>query len=185
MLMPRPFLFVCNYVGLDYVRVALEKGQMEIIDFFLESSLEKAAPLLLDIAKTGNSSLLKKVLDLGVNADVENAYGQTPLHLATVCESKECIIELLKHGVNKDYLDISVVLCVIESCCFIDSILLFMKLCLVVILRLHRFLWIMVLIIESKMFFMWLDSCFFVFYGMFFVYGKPLFRLPNPKDLLK
>ena len=67
--------------------------------FDLPSTVLKATPLHY-AAEVGNSAQLEVLLKLGVDANGENAYGDTPLLVACANNQAECVKLLLDHGAD-------------------------------------------------------------------------------------
>ena len=67
--------------------------------FDLPSTVLKATPLHC-AAEVGNSAQLEVLLKLGVDANGENAYGDTPLLVACANNQAECVKLLLDHGAD-------------------------------------------------------------------------------------
>lgn len=53
-----------------------------------------------EVLKFSNHELVRKMLELGANANLQNSYGETPLHLACLRHDKEMIRDLLSAGAN-------------------------------------------------------------------------------------
>ena len=67
--------------------------------FDLPSTVLKATPLHC-AAEVGNSAQLEVLLKLGVDANGENAYGDTPLLVACANNQAECVKLLLEHNAD-------------------------------------------------------------------------------------
>ncbi|XP_042467996.1 potassium channel AKT2-like [Zingiber officinale] len=55
---------------------------------------------LLTVAATGNSSLLNKLMIAGMNPDVRDSRGRTPLHIVASKGYEDCVLVLLSHACN-------------------------------------------------------------------------------------
>ncbi|XP_027113168.2 potassium channel AKT2/3 [Coffea arabica] len=73
-------------------------------DLFLEGVEEEGDPNLsinlLTVASTGNAAFLDELLKAGLDPDVGDSKGRTPLHIAATKGHEECVVVLLKHGCN-------------------------------------------------------------------------------------
>lgn len=61
---------------------------------------------LLAVAATGNSSLLQELLKTGMDPNVGDSKGRTPLHIAAARGFEDCVLVLLKHGCNVNIEDL-------------------------------------------------------------------------------
>ena len=68
--------------------------------FDLPSTVLKATPLHC-AAEVGNSAQLEVLLKLGIDANGENAYGDTPLLVACANNQAECVKLLLEHNADE------------------------------------------------------------------------------------
>lgn len=73
-------------------------------DLFLEGVEEEGDPNssinLLTVASTGNAAFLDELLKAGLDPDVGDSKGRTPLHIAATKGHEECVMVLLKHACN-------------------------------------------------------------------------------------
>lgn len=73
-------------------------------DLFLEGVEEEGDPNLsinlLTVASTGNAAFLDELLKAGLDPDVGDSKGRTPLHIAATKGHEECVVVLLKHACN-------------------------------------------------------------------------------------
>ncbi|KAI5661553.1 hypothetical protein M9H77_20876 [Catharanthus roseus] len=73
-------------------------------DLFLEVGDEDGDPNpsinLLTVASTGNAAFLDELLRAGLDPNVGDSKGRTPLHIAASKGHEECVMVLLKHGCN-------------------------------------------------------------------------------------
>ncbi|KAL3515636.1 hypothetical protein ACH5RR_022538 [Cinchona calisaya] len=73
-------------------------------DLFLEGVEEDNDPNpsinLLAVASTGNAAFLDELLKAGLDPDVGDSKGRSPLHIAATKGHEECVVVLLKHGCN-------------------------------------------------------------------------------------
>lgn len=73
-------------------------------DLFLEGGEEDGDPNmsinLLTVASTGNAAFLNELLKAGLDPDIGDSKGRTPLHIAASKGHEECVEALLKHACN-------------------------------------------------------------------------------------
>ncbi|KAL2477546.1 Potassium channel AKT2/3 [Forsythia ovata] len=73
-------------------------------DLFLEGGEEDGDPNmsinLLTVASTGNAAFLSELLKAGLDPDIGDTKGRTPLHIAASKGHEECVVVLLKHACN-------------------------------------------------------------------------------------
>ncbi|KAK8698985.1 hypothetical protein V6N13_115084 [Hibiscus sabdariffa] len=55
---------------------------------------------LLDVANTGNAAFLDELLKAGMDPNIGDCKGRTPLHIAASNGHEECVLVLLKHACN-------------------------------------------------------------------------------------
>ncbi|KAL0384583.1 UNVERIFIED_CONTAM: Potassium channel AKT2/3 [Sesamum radiatum] len=71
-------------------------------DLFLEGGEEDGDPNmsinLLSVAGTGNAAFLNELLKAGLDPDVGDSKGRTPLHIAASNGHEDCVVVLLKHA---------------------------------------------------------------------------------------
>ncbi|KAH0469547.1 hypothetical protein IEQ34_001105 [Dendrobium chrysotoxum] len=86
----------------------LLKHQIECRNFSFEDFIgengeraESTIPCnLLTVTATGNSCFLEELLKAGIDPDVGDSSGRTPLHIAAMEGYEDCVLVLLKHGCN-------------------------------------------------------------------------------------
>ncbi|XP_073000464.1 potassium channel AKT2 [Typha latifolia] len=61
---------------------------------------------LLTVTATGNSSFLEDLLKLGMDPNIGDSKGRTPLHIAASKGYKDCVLVLLRHACNVNIKDI-------------------------------------------------------------------------------
>ncbi|KAI8532145.1 hypothetical protein RHMOL_Rhmol11G0190700 [Rhododendron molle] len=83
---------------------------LKIGDIWLEGGEEDDDPNmsvnLLTVAGTGNAAFLDELLKAGLDPDVGDSRGRTPLHIAASKGHEECVLVLLKHACNIHHRDI-------------------------------------------------------------------------------
>ncbi|KAH6810144.1 potassium transport 2/3 [Perilla frutescens var. frutescens] len=62
---------------------------------------------LLTVAATGNAAFLNDLLKAGVDPDVGDSYGRTPLHIAATEGHEDCVVVLLKHACSLHLRDLN------------------------------------------------------------------------------
>ncbi|XP_031500003.1 potassium channel AKT2/3 isoform X1 [Nymphaea colorata] len=62
---------------------------------------------LVSVVNTGNSILLEELLKAGMDPNVRDSKGRTPLHVATAKGYEDCVMALLKHGCNMNMKDLN------------------------------------------------------------------------------
>ncbi|KAK4476850.1 hypothetical protein RD792_016012 [Penstemon davidsonii] len=71
-------------------------------DLFIEGGEENGDPNmsinLITVAGTGNAAFLNELLKAGLDPDVGDSKGRTPLHIAASKGHEECVLVLLKHA---------------------------------------------------------------------------------------
>ncbi|KAE9446882.1 hypothetical protein C3L33_21220, partial [Rhododendron williamsianum] len=83
---------------------------LKVGDIWLESGEEDDDPNmsvnLLTVASTGNAAFLDDLLKAGLDPDIGDSRGRTPLHIAASKGHEECVLVLLKHACNIHHRDI-------------------------------------------------------------------------------
>ena len=83
------------------LRNALKENDEVTLDILLRDpylDLTEASDLLYITAKTGNAAATSKLIEKGVNIEVENENGERPLHTAATFNSQEVVQVLLAAG---------------------------------------------------------------------------------------
>lgn len=80
-------------------------------DLFLEGGNEDGDPdlsiNLLTVASTGNAAFLDELLRAGLDPNIGDSKGRTPLHIAASRGHEECVVVLLKHACNMHLQDLT------------------------------------------------------------------------------
>ncbi|KAK6136509.1 hypothetical protein DH2020_029745 [Rehmannia glutinosa] len=80
-------------------------------DLFLEGGDEDGDPNmsinLLTVAGTGNAAFLNELLKAGLDPDVGDSKGKTPLHIAASKGHEDCVVVLLKHACSLHLRDLN------------------------------------------------------------------------------
>ncbi|XP_047095077.1 potassium channel AKT2-like isoform X2 [Lolium rigidum] len=92
----------------NFLRHQIEVHDMK--DLLGESAGEDSSGVnipcnLLTVAATGNSSFLEDLLRVGMDPDIGDSKGRTPLHIAASKGYEECVLVLLRHGCNLNIKD--------------------------------------------------------------------------------
>ncbi|XP_058771830.1 potassium channel AKT2/3-like isoform X1 [Vicia villosa] len=80
-----------------------ELKNLSVKDVMLENVEEEDPNMsvnLLTVASTGNAAFLEELLGAGLDPDIGDSKGKTPLHIAASNGHKECVKVLLKHTCN-------------------------------------------------------------------------------------
>jgi ankyrin repeat protein len=92
----------------ESLRTAVEAGQTEIVDYFLQQGVDPKVRLRYDrtlLHSLPGEAMLKKLLELGLDVNARDDDGCTPLHLAATWGYGAEAQALLKHGAEVDALD--------------------------------------------------------------------------------
>ncbi|XP_059653505.1 potassium channel AKT2/3-like [Cornus florida] len=77
---------------------------LSIVDLLLDGGGEDGnlnmSVILLSVASTGNAAFLDELLKTGLDPDIGDSKGKTPLHIAASKGHEECVSVLLKHACN-------------------------------------------------------------------------------------
>ncbi|XP_068658680.1 potassium channel AKT2 [Aristolochia californica] len=85
-----------------------ELKNLNIEDFLGENGVSENIPQnLFTAAATGNNVFLEELLVVGLDPDVGDSTGRTPLHIAASKGYEECVWVLLKHGCNINIQDMN------------------------------------------------------------------------------
>ncbi|CAI9103833.1 OLC1v1002404C1 [Oldenlandia corymbosa var. corymbosa] len=88
----------------NFLRHHKNLKDLHLGDLFLEGVEEDGDPNLsinlLSVASTGNAAFLDELLKAGLDPDVGDSKGRTPLHIAATKGHEECVMVLLKHACN-------------------------------------------------------------------------------------
>ncbi|KAG9444091.1 hypothetical protein H6P81_015431 [Aristolochia fimbriata] len=85
-----------------------ELKNLNIEDFLGENGVSDSIPQnLLTAAATGNSVFLEELLAAGLDPDIGDSKGRTPLHIAASKGYEECVWVLLKHGCSTNVQDLN------------------------------------------------------------------------------
>ncbi|XP_010910948.1 potassium channel AKT2 [Elaeis guineensis] len=87
----------------NFLKHQIEFKNIRIEDLFGESDEYDAANIpcnLLTVAATGNSCFLEELLKAGMDPDIGDSKGRTPLHIAASKGYEDCVLVLLKHASN-------------------------------------------------------------------------------------
>ncbi|KAL7119567.1 hypothetical protein ACP275_02G070600 [Erythranthe tilingii] len=78
-------------------------------DLFLEGDEEDSnmSINLLTVARTGNAAFLNELLEAGLDPDVGDSKGKTPLHIAASEGNEDCVVVLLKHACSLHLKDLN------------------------------------------------------------------------------
>ncbi|GFP99211.1 potassium channel akt2/3 [Phtheirospermum japonicum] len=80
-------------------------------DLFLEGGDEDGDPNmfinLMTVASTGNAAFLNELLKAGLDPDVGDSKGKTPLHIAVSKGHEDCVVVLLKHACSLHLRDLN------------------------------------------------------------------------------
>ncbi|KAF7803622.1 potassium channel AKT2/3 isoform X1 [Senna tora] len=83
---------------------------LSIKDLMVESGEQEdpnMAVNLLTVASTGNAAFLEELLKAGLDPDVGDSKGRTPLHIAATNGHEECVKVLLRHACNIHIKDVN------------------------------------------------------------------------------
>ncbi|KAJ8641651.1 hypothetical protein MRB53_018345 [Persea americana] len=75
-------------------------------DSFLDAG-ESEPKDILTVAASGNSTLLEELLKAGMDPDIGDSRGRTPLHIAASKGYEDCVLILLKHSCNVNVQDVN------------------------------------------------------------------------------
>ncbi|CAA0839013.1 Potassium channel AKT2/3 [Striga hermonthica] len=82
---------------------------LQLRDLFFDGGEEDGDPNmsinLMTVAATGNSAFLNELLKAGLDPDVGDSEGKTPLHIAASKGHEECVVVLLKHACSLNLRD--------------------------------------------------------------------------------
>ncbi|OAY67963.1 Potassium channel AKT2 [Ananas comosus] len=92
----------------NFLKHQIEFKDIKVEDLVGESGEYDEANIpcnLLTVAATGNSSLLEDLLKVGMDPDIGDSKGRTPLHIAAAKGHEDCVLALLKHACNVNIKD--------------------------------------------------------------------------------
>ncbi|XP_061337183.1 potassium channel AKT2/3 isoform X2 [Gastrolobium bilobum] len=87
----------------NFIQHVKQLNDLNIRDLMVENVEEddpNMAVNLLTVASTGNAAFLEELLRAGLDPDIGDAKGKTPLHIAASNGHEECVKVLLKHACN-------------------------------------------------------------------------------------
>lgn len=87
----------------NFLKHQIEYKNISIDDILAENGNHDEATIpcnLLTVTATGNSSFLEELLRSGMDPNIGDSKGRTPLHIAAAKGFEDCVLILLKHGCN-------------------------------------------------------------------------------------
>jgi len=84
--------------------LAIQRGHIEIVKLFLQDKAGFSAAFSSAI-QSGNNEVVKLIIGLGVDVNIKDEYGLTPLHYAVEAGHKEIVVMLLEHNASVDIQD--------------------------------------------------------------------------------
>lgn len=93
----------------NFLKHQIDYKNISVDDILAENehSTEAKIPCnLLTVTATGNSYFLEKLLRTGMDPDIGDSNGRTPLHIAAGRGFEDCVLVLIKHGCNVNIRDL-------------------------------------------------------------------------------
>jgi len=90
--------------GITPLDLAIDSGDIEIVELFLHDKANVSA-VFSSAVQSGNKKVVEQIIGLGVDVNVKDKHGLTPLHYAVHVRSKDIVQFLIDNGADVDAAD--------------------------------------------------------------------------------